>query len=165
MSYEVFPSEQTMATILTVGIWGLTFFWSNLMSGRWLVNYHVTVTTQATTYLARSRTQMMLFRARRVPSLWGGGSSLICLECCRYRQRGSLFVSQGRLRQREGSSMCFERHRHERKRILPRARRGPSLAGGAPYLLRRAPSWTNRTSFVPEGRLRRRKGRHICLEW
>ena len=36
--------------------------------------------------------------------------------------------------------------------------------GGAPYILRMAPSWAKRTLFVLEGRLRRRKGRHYYLE-
>ena len=51
------------------------------------------------------------------------------------------------------------------KRALARTRRAHPLAGGAPYLLRRAPPWAKRTFLVPNKRLCRREGRRICLEW
>ena len=40
----------------------------------------------------------------------------------------------------------------------------PSLAGGAPSILRMAPSWAKRTCFVLEGRLRRWMGCRYYLE-
>ena len=89
---------------------------------------------------------------------WGGGDC-ICLGECRYRQKGRLFVSEARLPVFASKGAVVS------KRALARTRRAHSLAGGAPYLLRRAPPWAKRTFLVPKKRLCRREGRRICLEW
>ena len=88
---------------------------------------------------------------------WGGGR--ICLEEWRYRQKGRLFVPEACLPVFASKGAVVS------KRAIVRARQAPSLAGGAPYLFRRTPPWVKRTFFVPKGRLCRREGRHICLEW
>ena len=94
---------------------------------------------------------------------WGGGAGegwdRKYLGRLLYRQKGSLFVSEARL------SVFASKGAVVSKRALARARRVHSLAGGAPYLLRRAPSWAKRTFFVPKGCFCRREGRRICLEW
>ena len=107
------------------------------------------------TYWVESRTQMAPLRARKAPSLM----DRICLGGWRYRPEGRLFLSESRLPVFASKGAVLS------KSSLARARRAPSLAGGAPYLLRRAPSWAKRMFLVPEGRLCRQEGRRICLEW
>ena len=67
---------------------------------------------------------------------------------------------EGRLRRRKGRRYYLEGVVMGKTAPL-RVRRALLLAGGAPYLLRRAPSWTKGRLFVSEGRLRWREGAHI----
>ena len=61
----------------------------------------------------------------------------ICLEGCRHGRKGSLFVPEGRLHLREGAASAWKGAVVGENDTF-RARRAPYLAGGAPYLLRMA---------------------------
>ena len=87
------------------------------------------------TCLVESRTLSVSLRARGAPPLGSG----ICLEGCRYRQRGRIFVLEGRLSWREGTRRYLLRNEPSRaERTFVRARVAPSRAEQAPHLLRMA---------------------------
>ena len=97
----------------------------------------MTTTTRTTTFLVEGCTQRAPLRARSAPSLKGEVVSVLKCAIRIYRQRGRLFLSEGRLRWRERSRIRFKGRRHERKGRFFRARKAAL----------------------------RRKGRSVCLEW
>ena len=79
----------------------------------------------------------------------GGNDVFPCQKSAFTGGMGALFASKGTVM---GEKSAFH------------ARRTLSLAGGAPYLPIRAPSWTKRALFVTEGHLRWWDERHSFLE-
>ena len=92
------------------------------------------------------------------PSLVGGAPYIFRMAPPLAKR--TLFVLEGRFRRRKGRRYYLEGVVMGKKAHF-RVRRALLLAGGAPYLLRRAPSWAKGRLFVSEGRLRWREGAHI----
>ena len=93
--------------------------------------------------------------------LCGGGDGTVSAQESGVKDKKGTFSCQVRY----ATSAFASKGAVVSKRALARARRAPSVAWGAPYMLRRAQPWAERTFFVPKWIRCRWERRRICLEW